>query len=166
MTEPLHPANRDVDPADGRPETASQRYDRNWDEILQELRVTQTGTQIMSGFLLTLPFQQRFADIQDYERVIYIVLVILAATTTAFGLAPVALHRRLFRRHAKEQMVGIADVILQIVLVLVSVLTSGVVVFLFGFLVNLITGVLAGCGILVVLIFLLLVLPRIARRRL
>jgi hypothetical protein len=166
VTEPLHPADRDIDPADGRPETASQRYDRNWDEILQELRVTQTGTQIMSGFLLTLPFQQRFADIQNYERNIYFVLVILAATTTAFGLAPVALHRGLFRRHAKEHMVTIADVLLQIVLVLVSVLTSGVVTFVLGFLVNLGTGVVAGAAVLVLLIVLLVVLPRAARRRL
>lgn len=166
MTDPLLPADRDVDPHDGRPETAAQRYDRNWDEILQELRVTQTGTQIMSGFLLTLPFQQRFEEIQSYERVIFFVLVILAATTTAFGLAPVALHRGLFRRHAKEQMVGIADVLLQIVLVLVSVLTAGVVVFLLGFLVNLGSGVIAGSAVLVLLIVLLVVLPRTARRRL
>jgi len=166
VQEPSHPADRDIDPEDGRPETASQRYDRNWDEILQELRVTQTGTQIMSGFLLTLPFQQRFAEIQDYERVIYFVLVILAATTTAFGLAPVALHRGLFRRHAKEQLVGIADVILQIVLVLVSTLTSGVVLFLLGFLVDLGTGVIAGVAVLLLLIALLVVLPRLARRRL
>ena len=166
MTDSTHPANRDIDPDDGRPETASQRYDRNWDEILQELRVTQTGTQIMSGFLLTLPFQQRFSEIQDYERVIYFVLVILAATTTAFGLALVALHRGLFRRHAKEQMVGIADVILQIVLVLVSVLTAGVVTFLLGFLVDLGTGVIAGGAVFLLLIALLVALPRLARRRL
>ena len=99
----------DVDGADGRPESGAERSDRNWNEILQELRVTQTGTQIMSGFLLTLPFQQRFSSIHPYELVIYVVLVVLAASTTALGLAPVALHRTLFRRHEKQVMVSLSD---------------------------------------------------------
>jgi len=53
----------DADPTDGRDESVNERMDRNWNEILQELRVTQTGTQIFTGFLLTIAFQQRFGDL-------------------------------------------------------------------------------------------------------
>jgi hypothetical protein len=156
-------ANEDVDSADGRAESSNQRSDRNWDEILQELRVTQTGTQIMSGFLLTLPFQQRFASIPGYELTIYIILVFLAATTTAFGLAPVALHRALFRRHEKSEMVHVADRLLQTVLVLVSILTAGVVLFILDFVVDLTLGLVGGIAVLVLLLVVLVVVPRVAR---
>ena len=60
------PPDADTDPQDdrhdGRDETPTQRADRNWGEVLQELRVLQTGTQILTGFLLALAFQQTFAD--------------------------------------------------------------------------------------------------------
>ena len=149
---------------DGRHETTAQRSDRNWTDILQELRVTQTGTQIMSGFLLTLPFQQRFGTMQPYELGIYIALVALAAATTAVGLAPVAIHRGLFRRHEKHELVTIADTLLHIVLFLVSVLTAGVILFVLDFTVSLGAGLIAGGLCLVLLIVLVVVIPVAARR--
>src|SRR5215213_2429038 len=82
-------------------ETERERINRNWDELLQELRVTQTGVQILTGFLLTLPFQQRFEDLDDYQRDLFLVLVLLAVLTTALIVAPVSLHRILFRKHLK-----------------------------------------------------------------
>ena len=53
----------DADRTDGRDESVNERMDRNWNEILQELRVTQTGTQILTGFLLAIAFQPKFADL-------------------------------------------------------------------------------------------------------
>ena len=55
---------QDADPSDGRNETLDERMDRNWNEMLQELRVTQTGTQILTGFLLAIAFQNRFAELR------------------------------------------------------------------------------------------------------
>lgn len=158
------PDEADADADDGRQETLTQRADRNWNEILQELRVTQTGTQIMSGFLLTLPFQQRFAQLRHYEVAIYVVLILIAAVTTALGLAPVSLHRTLFRRHEKERMVGIADGLLRATLAFVSLLTGGVVLFILMFLGNVTAGIVGGAGVFALLAALLVVLPRAARR--
>lgn len=149
---------------DGRGETSAQRSDRNWSDILQELRVTQTGTQIMSGFLLTLPFQQRFASLHPYELSIYVTLVILAAATTALGLAPVALHRRLFRHHEKVEMVDVADRLLQAVVILVSVLTAGVVLFVLDVTLSMAVGIAGGTSVLVLLFLVLVLIPRHARR--
>ena len=83
----------DVDPTDGRDESVNERMDRNWNEILQELRVTQTGTQIFTGFLLTIAFQTGFSDLTTFQTRVYLVLVVAAVLTTALGLAPVNLHR-------------------------------------------------------------------------
>ena len=91
--------------SDGRDETHNERADRNWNELLQELRVTQTGTQILTGFLLTIPFQQRFADLDAYQTDLYLVLVVLAVLATALFVAPVSLHRILFGRRLKPELV-------------------------------------------------------------
>ena len=67
-----------------RHETPTERLDRNWGDLLQELRVVQTGVQLLTGFLLTLPFQQRFSTLSDAERGVYLFAV--AASVIATGL--------------------------------------------------------------------------------
>ena len=156
---------RDEDEAnDGRDETKSERYDRNWGEILQEFRVTQTGTQIISGFLLTLAFQQRFSQLARYEVTIYVVLVVLAATTTVVGLGPVALHRTLFRLHEKRRIVAIGNALLVTDLALVSCLTGGVALFILTVATDLMVGCVAGAAVLLLLLVLLVIVPCIAKR--
>src|SRR5680860_1427971 len=85
-----------------RDETDAERYDRNWSDLLQELRVAQTGVQVLAGFLLTLPFSSRFGDIGDVYRTVYLVAFSLAMITVGLMTAPVALHRFLFGRHEKD----------------------------------------------------------------
>ena len=121
----------DIDPRDGRDETESERMDRNWNEILQELRVTQTGTQILTGFLLTIAFQPKFVDLTDFQRTVYLILVSVAAVTTALALAPVSMHRGLFRQHLKKLTVETAHVILRCTLVGVSLVLVGTVLLVF-----------------------------------
>src|SRR6187551_117438 len=109
--QPAADVGGDVDPTDGRDETLNERMDRNWNEILQELRVTQTGTQILTGFLLAIAFQSKFDDLTTFQVRVYLILVITAVLTTATGLAPVNLHRGLFRKHAKPMVVRTAHII-------------------------------------------------------
>ena len=71
-----------------RHETETEGLDRNWNELLQELRVTQTGVQILAGFLLTLPFQQRFSALEDEQRTAYLVSLSSAVLATALLVAP------------------------------------------------------------------------------
>jgi beta-lactamase regulating signal transducer with metallopeptidase domain len=103
--------------SEGRPEgparpgeTAEERADRNFGDILQELRVTQTGVQILFGFLLTMPLQARFDRLDSYEKGLLVIAVLLLATATAFIIAPVAWHRALFRHRLKPQIVDVASV--------------------------------------------------------
>lgn len=155
----------DEDDEDGRDESPSERADRNWRDVLQELRISQTGTQIIAGFLLTLPFQQRFHSLTPLQLGWYLALVVLAALTTGVGLAPVSLHRALFRRHRKQRTVRIGDGLLRVMLVLISLLSAGVTGFIFSVVATLTTGIIAGAGVLLALFVLLLVVPSVVRRR-
>ncbi len=82
--------------------------DRNWQELLQELRVAQTGVQILTGFLLTLPFTQRFEDLADSRVAVYAATLCAAVAATFLLMTPVALHRALFHRHARPWLVEAA----------------------------------------------------------
>jgi hypothetical protein len=73
-------------PASDRRETRTERLDRKWDELLQELRVTQTGVQLLTAFLLSLLLQQRFSELMDYQRGIYLAAVVSSIAATGLGL--------------------------------------------------------------------------------
>ena len=90
-------------------ETDSERADRNFNDILQELRVAQTGVQILFGFLLTIPMQARFERLDDVERTLLVVAVLLLACATACIIAPVAWHRALFRHRLKKEIVDASN---------------------------------------------------------
>jgi hypothetical protein len=148
-------------------ESDAQRYDRNWQDILQELRVTQTGNQILTGFLLALAFQQRFSQLPTLGVVIYLVLVGLACVATLLALAPVSLHRWLFQRHAKKESVLIANRILRVTLIVVALLIVGVALFLFYFVVSLAAGVVAAAitGVILIVLWILVPLDVLRRER-
>ncbi|WP_130416165.1 DUF6328 family protein [Xylanimonas ulmi] len=154
-----------MDASDGRPETPEQRSDRNWSELLQELRVMQTGVQLLTGFLLTLPFQPRFADLSTPQRVGYLMLVVVAALTTGLAVAPVALHRALFRKHLKARLVTAADHMTRAALLLLAVLVAGVVALVFDVVVGTVAGAVTGGAAIVVLVGLWAVLPAVIRAR-
>jgi len=88
-----------------REETEAQRLDRNYAELLQELRVAQTGVQILFAFLLTIAFQQRFASIDAFQRGVYVTTLIAAAIAAALLIGPVAAHRLLFGLRLKDELV-------------------------------------------------------------
>ena len=114
-----------------RDETEAERLDRNWISLLQELRVTQTGVQLLTGFLLTLPFQQRFTVLDGTMRTIYLITVACSIGSTVLLVAPVALHRVLFRRHRLDAIVSISHGCAVAGLVLLGVALAGVAVVIF-----------------------------------
>ncbi|WP_205650546.1 DUF6328 family protein [Actinoplanes solisilvae] len=91
-----------------KPETEKQRWDRNFADLLQELRVAQTGIQILFAFLLTLPFSSGFPDVTQFQKDTYVVALLAAAGATAMIIAPVAFHRALFRQGRKPELVRYA----------------------------------------------------------
>ena len=97
--------------ASGRRESAAKRMDRHWNEMLQELRVTQTGVQILFAFLLILPFQVGFAELSDASRNLYVAVVCLVTTSTILNLAPVITHRFLYQRHRRDALMRVSDIL-------------------------------------------------------
>jgi amino acid permease len=94
-----------VDGKSLRAETQKQRWDRNFADLLQELRVAQTGVQILFAFLLTLPFSNGFPKTSAFQKDVYVVALIAAAFAAALIIAPVAFHRALFRQGRKPELV-------------------------------------------------------------
>ncbi len=156
----------DWTPADDRDESEGERLDRNWHELLQELRVTQTGTQILTGFLLTVAFQPTFKELTATQQGLYLVVVVIAVLTTILALAPVLLHRLLFRQGAKEAIVHLTDAILKAALVGTALVLAGTVLLIVGRLLGEFAGVLFGVGTLLVVTAIWSVLVPLARRRL
>lgn len=150
------PSADDVDARDGRDESDNERSDRNWNELLQETRIVQTGTQILSGFLLTIAFQPRFESLSSLQHDVYLTLVLLSTLTTALALSPVVLHRRLFRQHAKHQVVQIGHRLLMCALAGLGLVMTGTVLLVFDVAEGLRGGTLAAGGVVVVLVVLTL----------
>jgi Family of unknown function (DUF6328) len=120
-------------PGAGRPEparpdeTEAERDDRNLIELLQELRVAGLGVQVLFGFLLSLPFTNRFVKLSHAQRELYVASVVLAAISTALLVGPVAYHRLVFRRGQKEPLVRVGSVLATLGLAAVGLAICGAV---------------------------------------
>ncbi|MDI2037033.1 DUF6328 family protein [Paenarthrobacter nitroguajacolicus] len=158
-------AEQEQVPRIGRNESTEERMDRNWMELIQELRVLQTGVQILGGFLLTLPFQSRFGELDDWQRGLYLFNVMVAALTTVLIVIPVSVHRRLFRRGLKATLVSSADVVTKWALGGVALLIVGSATLVFDFTAGRAAGIVAGGFIVLTLLLLVVGMPLWLYRR-
>jgi O-antigen/teichoic acid export membrane protein len=160
-------AEHDSAPAarDGRDETPLERWDRNLVELLQELRVAQTGVQILFAFLLTLPFTNRFAASGPLVRTVYLVTLIAAAAASGLLIAPVSFHRLVFRQGHKPELVRTASLLAQLGLACLLVSVVGAVLVVVDVVSG--TGLAAGlaAGIAALYLALWYVLPLVRRER-
>ena len=95
--------------SDRRNESEADRLDRNYGELLQELRVAETGVQILFAFMLSIAFQQRFQTLDDVQRTIYVITLLFCTLSIALLVAPVAFHRLVFRQGLKDELVKITN---------------------------------------------------------
>jgi hypothetical protein len=149
----------------GRNETDVERADRNWAELIQELRVAQTGIQVLAGFLLTLPFTNRFGDISDRHRTMFLVAFSLAVITIGLMTAPVALHRVLFAKNEKQTLVQIGAFFAKTGLISLGLTLVAVVVLIFGVVLNDTAGFVAGAMVFMFYTLGWVVLPVVVLRR-
>ena len=151
------------DPEEDRRETDQERADRNFTELLQELRVAQTGVQILFAFLLTLPFTQRFELVSAVDRYIYLCTLLSAAAASAFLIAPVSWHRILFQQGMKPVIVTTSDRLALVGLGFLVLAVSGAVFLIVDFVVGGPAAVLITAGQASLFIILWFILP--LRRR-
>jgi hypothetical protein len=116
-----------------RHETEAEQADRNFNELLQELRVSQMGVQILFAFLLTLAFQGAFKQVTTAQLAVYVATLMLCAGATAMLIAPVALHRAMFRQGRKREVVERAAKLAQGGLFLLFLAICGAILFILDF---------------------------------
>ncbi|MET9803056.1 DUF6328 family protein [Streptomyces sp. NPDC006368] len=117
-------ADRDTSAEEKQPESARERVNRRWNEILQETRVAQTGVQILFGFLLSVAFTPQFRTLDTFDHVVYVITVVLGASATAALIAPVSIHRILSGQRMKDDLVETAHRLMMCGMVLLA-LTIG-----------------------------------------
>jgi hypothetical protein len=140
-------------------ETRKERTTRRWNEMLQELRVAQTGVQVLTGFLLTVPFSQRFPDLDSVQRTAYLVVVSASILAAGLLIAPVAFHRVLFGRNEKEWLVEAANLSARAGLTALGVTMSGVMFLVFDVVLGRTASVITTSATVVLLAVLWLVIP-------
>jgi hypothetical protein len=152
-------SNAEMDHAE---ETPKERATRKWNEMLQELRVAQTGVQVLTGFLLTLPFTQRFGELTESAETAYLATISCAIAAATCLIAPVAFHRVLFGRSEKQWLVTAANHVARIGLVLLALTMTGSIWLVFDVLLGVAAALVAGGLTLVAVAGLWVVIPAIA----
>jgi hypothetical protein len=111
-------------------EDAAERLDRELLELLNELRVVMPGVQVLFGFLLTVPFQQGFHDIDAFQRDVYFATLLLTAAAAAFLMGPSAFHRLTFRERQKPYLVELGTRQVIVGMALLALAMNGAVLLL------------------------------------
>jgi hypothetical protein len=139
MAEDREPRRREE-----RSDDEQERLNRQMQELLNELRVAMPGVQVLFGFLLTVPFQQRFQDVTGFQQAVYLATLVAAATATAFLIAPSAHHRVMFEQHDKPNIIRGGTVQFLVGIALLAAAMNGAVL--------LVTDVLFGASTVVVVV--------------
>jgi hypothetical protein len=100
-----HPPGPDLE----RDETESQRLDRNFTELLGELRVALPGVQVLFAFLLVVPFNQGYSRVSAFDKKIYFATLLCTALAAILLIAPTVHHRLEFHRRDKAYVVASAN---------------------------------------------------------
>lgn len=150
--------------ATARDETPLERADRNFAELLQELRVIQAAVQILFAFLLTLAFQQRFPSLDTVQRATYVSTLLLSMLAAALFMAPAALHRSLFQQNVKPVIVRVSSLLAHIGLYVLMLAFTGSVLLVVDVTLGRGAGIAAGAGTLAVCLGLWSLLPRLVQR--
>jgi hypothetical protein len=147
-----------------RGEQPEQRADRNFIELLQELRVLQTGVQILFALLLTVAFTETFERADLFQRTVYVITLVCCAVATALLMAPVAYHRALFQRGRKADLVVAAHRLLQAGMVVLAAAVIGSLMLVIDQVAGRVTGLLVAPLLGAVFVVLWFVLPGFTRR--
>ncbi len=146
----------------GRP---PRQITRNLNELLQELRVLQTGVQILTGFLLTVPFTERFASLDATQERIYLGILVAAVLTTLVIVAPVCYHRLLFRQGEREWIVAAAQRCALVGLIGLATVSAAVVLLVFDIVLGTAAALTAATAVAIAFVVVWAAVPLRGRER-
>jgi hypothetical protein len=148
-----------------RDESEDERADRNYNELLQELRVAQTGVQFLFAFLLTLAFTQRFVQVTEFQKGLYVATLVATSLSSALLIGPVPFHRILFRRGLKPRLVRGADLMARGGLALLLLSINGAVLLILDVVLTGALPYLISAAVVAWFVVVWYVLPLTARER-
>lgn len=149
----------------GRSETPDERADRNFAEAVQELRVAQTGVQVLFAFLLTLPFYSDFPTGDQRYSLVYTAALLSAAAAAIIFIAPVSFHRQHFREGKKEEVVWLTHVLFQVGLVALALAMTLAIWIVMALIWNPDSAYLITAGVVGFTLLAWLLLPKVLLRR-
>jgi amino acid transporter len=117
-------------------EDEKSRLDRELIELLNELRVTLPGVQVLFAFLLIVPFSNRFEQVTDLQEAVYFVALLATAAGSAFLIAPTPYHRIRFRDRDKDALIRTSNRLALVGTALLAVGITSAVFFVTDFLFN------------------------------
>jgi hypothetical protein len=146
-------------------ESEKERLDRNFQELLQGLRVALPGVQVLFAFLLVVPFQQGYADVTDFQQKVYFGTLMCTAMASACLIAPPVRHRLLFRQGVKDWILFNSNSIVQIGFVFLAVAICGVILLISDFIYDSTAAVIATAVVGIALAWLWFASPLIERAK-
>jgi Family of unknown function (DUF6328) len=82
------------------------KFEREWPEFLDEVRVALPGVQLLFGFLLAAPFSTHFDAVTGHIQDVFLICFLATSASCIFLIAPSVYHRLHWRHDVrdKEQM--------------------------------------------------------------
>jgi Family of unknown function (DUF6328) len=102
-------SDRDQNGGGGNGEDQHERLNREYIELLQEVRTAILGVQVLFVFLLRVPFSQRFTSVGTLEQYIFYATLICTLLSAALLMAPSPHHRVLWREHEREKRLELGN---------------------------------------------------------
>ena len=149
---------------EGRRETELERFDRNLNELMGELRVALPGVQVLFAFLLVAPFNQRFGSVSEFERHLYFATFLCTLLASILLIAPTMIHRLAFRRGEKAFLVDVANRLMIAGLSVLAVAMTGASALVTHYLFGPTTTVITTAGVVIAFAMIWFALP-LRRRR-
>jgi hypothetical protein len=150
----------------GSGESDDARRNRQLTELLNELRVALPGVQMLFGFLLAVPFSQRFAHVTSNQQGLYYSAFVAAAGASVCFISPTAFHRIVWQHGDKDVLLRISSALTIVGTVFLAVAIASVMLFITSYLYGSSYAAVAGSGLLAMLVVLWYVVPLAYRLRL
>ena len=146
-------------------ESEKERLDRNFQELLQGLRVALPGVQVLFAFLLVVPFQQGYADVTEFQQKVYFGTLLCTAIASACLIAPPVRHRLLFRQGVKDWILFNSNSVVQVGFVFLAIAICGAIVLISDYIYDSTAAVLATGVVGILLAWLWFISPLIERAK-
>lgn len=130
-----------------------ERLNREFTELLQEVRTALLGVQVLFVFLLRIPFSQRFSAVSTSEEYVFYATLLCTALSAALLMAPSPQHRMLWREHERERRLELGNRLMIAGLSFLVLSILGCVFLISDFVVGGVAAGLATAGIAIVFVW-------------